>query len=108
EHQTRQKRGGGLVRGESALVGPGGEEGGGFAEVVGGGRTPASAAAAAEECQRLLEALPDEDLRQGAPGQLEGHTHEELSQRRGWSVAKVERKLKRIRHLWDRLVAEEA
>jgi DNA-directed RNA polymerase specialized sigma24 family protein len=107
QKEGRQKRGGGKVRGESALLVPGAEEGGGMAQVVGGEPTPEFACAAGEECRRLLEQLPDEALRALALGKLEGYSNAELAKRLGWSLAKVERKLARIRHIWKQLRRQE-
>src|SRR5262249_45829008 len=61
----------------------------------------------AEQCRRLLDSLDPDGLREVALAKLEGYTNEELARRLGWSVAKVGRKLKRIRHLWERLGAGE-
>src|SRR5262249_23475126 len=57
---------------------------------------PAFAAQVAEECQRLLGVLPD-DLRLLAVRKMEGHTNVEVAGLLGWSLAKVERRLRLIR-----------
>ena len=49
-----------------------------------------------EECQLLLDALPDETLQQLAIRKLEGFTNEEIGRLQGCSLATVERKLARI------------
>jgi DNA-directed RNA polymerase specialized sigma24 family protein len=56
----------------------------------------------AEECQRLLDCLPDDTLRALALGKLEGSSNAELAQRLGCSLATIGRKLDRIRHVWQR------
>jgi DNA-directed RNA polymerase specialized sigma24 family protein len=89
QHEQRQKRGGGR---ENVAIG----------DVVGREPTPAFAAEVAEECRRLLDSLPEETLRKLALGKLEGHTNPELAARLGCSLATVERKLARIRHIWKR------
>jgi DNA-directed RNA polymerase specialized sigma24 family protein len=101
QREGRKRRGGGLVRGESALLGPGDSGDGGFAEVVGDEPTPAFAAEVAEECRRLLACLPDEKLRELARGKLEGYSNAELAERLGCALATVERKLARVRHIWE-------
>jgi DNA-directed RNA polymerase specialized sigma24 family protein len=100
-HESRQKRGGGQVRGESAWLGlaPAGE-GQGIEQAVGDEPSPAFAAEVAEACRRLLAGLPD-DLRQVALWKLEGLTNEEIATRLGCVVRSVKRKLAAIRASWD-------
>jgi DNA-directed RNA polymerase specialized sigma24 family protein len=105
QHQRRQKRGGGRVRGDSALLGSQSE--GGLDGLAGEAPAPDLACAVAEECQRLLDCLPDDSLRQVALGKLEGYSNPELAQRLGCSLAAVGRKLARIRHVWERLQNEQ-
>jgi RNA polymerase sigma factor (sigma-70 family) len=100
EYNRRQKRGGGLVRGESALAGPSGC--GGLEQVLSSAPTPAFAAQAAEECRRLLDVLKDPRLRQVAELKMEGRTNQEVARAIGRSVPTVERKLARIRAAWER------
>jgi DNA-directed RNA polymerase specialized sigma24 family protein len=96
------KRGGGRVRHLSALAPPGSSAGEDFAARLGEEPSPEFAAQAAEECQRLLGQLPDPQLRQIAVWKLEGWTSEEIARNLGRSVPTVERKLRRIRELWDK------
>jgi DNA-directed RNA polymerase specialized sigma24 family protein len=100
KHQHRLKRGGGQVRGDSALLGCDNE--GGLDGLAGDGSPPDVACAMAEECQRLLDCLPDE-VRQVALGKLEGYTNPELAERLGCALATVGRKLERIRDIWEHL-----
>jgi DNA-directed RNA polymerase specialized sigma24 family protein len=93
EHERCQKRGGGAVRGESALAGS-------PDEVIGPGPTPAFAAEAAEECRRLLGLLTDPELRSVAVWKLEGYTNAEIAARLGCVTGTVERKLRVIRTVW--------
>jgi DNA-directed RNA polymerase specialized sigma24 family protein len=95
EHERRQKRGGGEVRGDSALAAVG--------DVVGDEPTPSFACEVAEQCRRLLDALGDDTLRAVAVGKLEGYTNPELAERLGCSLAAVERKLNRIRLIWQQM-----
>jgi RNA polymerase sigma factor (sigma-70 family) len=68
---------------------------------------PAFAAEVAEECRRLLAGLGDDTLRALAVNKLEGYSNAELARRLGWSLAKVERKLARIRDIWEHLRRQE-
>jgi DNA-directed RNA polymerase specialized sigma24 family protein len=102
QRERRQKRGGGLVRGDSALYDPEAEDAGGLDQMVGAEPTPAFVAQAAEECRRLLHSLGDETLRVVAVGKLEGYTNPELAERLGCSLATVERKVRLIRRIWER------
>jgi DNA-directed RNA polymerase specialized sigma24 family protein len=101
-HETRQKRGGGTVRGEEVLQI--GERLGGLDQVVGREPTPEFAAQVAEEYQRLLGLLDDDVLRSVALAKMEGHTNEEIAARLGCVPRTVERKLRVIRSLWSQEV----
>jgi RNA polymerase sigma factor (sigma-70 family) len=61
---------------------------------------PAVRAEMAEECARLLRLLADETLQSVATYKWQGYTNEEIAQLLQCSVAKVERKLARIRSIW--------
>jgi DNA-directed RNA polymerase specialized sigma24 family protein len=76
--ERRQKRGGGLVRGKSALLGPPGspEAEAGINVVMAQEPTPEFAAQVAEECRRLLDSLGDTELRSIAVCKMEGDTTE--------------------------------
>jgi RNA polymerase sigma factor (sigma-70 family) len=63
--------------------------------------TPDEAAEVADECRRLLDALPDAELRQIALWKVEGYTNEEIAARLDCVPRTVERKLSRIRLLWQ-------
>jgi DNA-directed RNA polymerase specialized sigma24 family protein len=98
--QRRAKRGGGQVRGESALHQTdtaGIEEG--LAQVVGDTPTPEFAAMVAEECARLLDCLND-DLRPIALAKMEDCTNQEIAVKLGCSLTTVERGLRFIRKIW--------
>jgi RNA polymerase sigma factor (sigma-70 family) len=95
--QTRHKRGGGKVRGESALQNRDNSTGGGgFDQVAGREPTPELAAAVNEALGRLL----DDGLRQIAVLKLEGRTNEEIASRIDRSPTTVERRLRLIRDMW--------
>ena len=100
--ESRQRRGGGRVRGESAFGGADSAgERAGLAEAIGNMPTPEFAAMMAEECQRLLERLGDPDLQALAGAKMEGYTNEEMAERFDCSVRTIERRLRLIRKKWQ-------
>ena len=73
KHDRRDKRGGGQVRGDSALAAGEGEAGAaGLDRLAGDGPTPEEAALLAEEVETLLGRLSDPAVRQVAVCKLEG------------------------------------
>jgi DNA-directed RNA polymerase specialized sigma24 family protein len=100
-HLTKQKRGGGRVRGDSVLQGRDHDGGNaGFDELLGDDATPEVEVIAAEEFQRLMDLLDDDRLRQIAQYKLDGFTNEEIGPRLGLACRSIERKLQRIRQVW--------
>jgi DNA-directed RNA polymerase specialized sigma24 family protein len=103
QHEHRQKRGGGEVRGESGLADtvdfP--EQGGGLEQIASQEPTPEMAAQLADECRRLLELLGDATLRSVAVWKMEGYTNAEIADKLGCVPVTVERKLHLIRDLWS-------
>lgn len=99
-HQTRLKRGGGAVMGQSIPLGDD-EIDEGMTRVLSSEPTPEVAAQLAEDYQRLLDKLEDETLRTIALRRLEGHSREEIAQELGASVRTVDRKLILIRLMWQ-------
>jgi DNA-directed RNA polymerase specialized sigma24 family protein len=101
-HERRQKRGGGLVRGNSGLAeqldDPEAEAG--IEQVASPEPTPEMAAQVADECRRLLELLGDATLRSLAVWKMEGYTNAEIAAKLGCVTVTVERKLQVIRSLW--------
>ena len=101
-HEGRQRRGGGRVRGDSAL---------GAAEAARAAHRPANvpdddasplvAAILAEELHRLLDLLEDPDLKALAVAKMEGYQNAEIAGRLGCSVRTVERRLRLIRKKWE-------
>ena len=78
--ETRQRRGSGHVRGESALGEPGSpDDSNALAEVIGDSPTPEFAAMMLEEYERLLARLGEADLQALASAKLEGYTNEEIA-----------------------------
>ncbi len=101
--EFRQKRGGGKLVGESALLNRTELEAGarGLELVLDREPTPEFAAQMEEEMQRLFDLLPDEELRQIAVWKVQGLTSAEIAKRIDKALATVERRLKLIRSLWS-------
>ena len=97
QHQARLKRGGGLVRGESAVQPR--AEANGLARVAGYQLAPDALACAAENRERLLARLSD-GLRRIALLKAEGYTDGEIADALSMSRATVARKLALIRRIW--------
>ncbi len=95
EAEGRQKRGGGRVH--VPLGGDGSDE----QPLPAADPGPAEAAIMAEEFQRLLQVLPDPTLRQIAVWKLEGYSNAQIGEKLDRSVPAVERKLRRIREVWQ-------
>ncbi len=100
KYHRRDKRGGGKVRGDSALLAGNGEtDTSGFDGLPGDGSTAEEAALLAEEVETLLERLNNPLLRQIAVWKLEGYTNAEIAFRQSCSTPTVERRLAIIRRL---------
>lgn len=98
----RKKRGGGKVRGESVFVDKHHDDAkAGIGDVLGDTPTPEMAALAAEECERLMNLLSDDSLRQVAQLKLEGFTNEEIAEKLQCAPRTIERKLNKIREDWQ-------
>jgi len=101
EHEQRKKRGGGQVRGESAIVDGEASTGErGIEQLIGSEPTSEFAATVAEEYQRLMECLEDDTLRTIAQSKVEGYTNKEIAQQLACSPSTVARKLWVIRTTW--------
>ncbi len=82
-------------------LGVGGSGGGeGPENLPAGESTPVFLMLAEEGCRRLLDLLGEELLRRIALWKLVGHTSDEIARKLGCSIAKVERKLAKIRAAW--------
>ena len=102
-----QKRGGGHVRGESALAGVGQSESGtprGLDQVADGALSPAEKILLDDCYHHYLGALP-EHLRDFAELYLAGLTHQEIADRLGCTERTVDRKMVLIMAHWQRLAA---
>jgi RNA polymerase sigma factor (sigma-70 family) len=96
--EARQCRGGGRVKGESALGSP--EDPATVAKIIGKAPTPEFVATMKEQCRRLLERLPDPCLQTIAVAKMQGYTNKEIAKQFGCSVRTVERQLNLIRKAW--------
>lgn len=76
-------------------------------EVLGREPEPALAAEVTEECERLLAALHDPELRQVALLRMDGHSVEEVATKMGCAPRSVKRKLQLIRGIWEREASDE-
>ncbi len=97
-----QKRGGGRVRGDSALEGSvtDGMAPIGINEIVGREPTPEFALLAAERYRQLLDALDDDLLREIAIAKMHGESNAQIAATHDLSVRSIERKLRLIRDIW--------
>jgi DNA-directed RNA polymerase specialized sigma24 family protein len=104
-HQTRQKRGGGRVLGESDLVAHGravyGEGLGGLAEILGKEPSPEDAACFTDTFNHLISSLGDPTLKHVALRRLQGHSSQEIGAELDASSRTVDRKLQLIRAIWE-------
>lgn len=94
---NRQKRGAGLIRGESGF----GELGdGGINVIVGNQTTPQFLAEVSESCAQLLDSLSDESMKKIVLLKFQGMTNGETASEMGCTRRTIERKLERIRRIW--------
>lgn len=101
-HQTRQKRGGGRVRGESVFINPEDpQRGAGIGGVLGDGGGPALEMEMAEAATRLLDSLNDDGLREIAILRMEGYLVDEIAKQLSISKRAIERRLQLIRKIWS-------
>ncbi|MEM6472074.1 MAG: ECF-type sigma factor [Planctomycetota bacterium] len=98
---TRQKRGGGAVRGESVFVDADDLRKSPGISGIAGEHAGADLSVELEEaCNLLLEQLPDEQLRQIAVMRMDGFLVDEIADRLGLSKRATERRLQLIRRTW--------
>ena len=90
---ARLKRGGGA----GADTPPGALE-----ELLGREPDPGLAAEVADECERLLAALGDPELRRVALLRMDGHSVDEVAAAVGCAPRSAKRKLQLIRAIWER------
>lgn len=100
-HQTRQKRGGGAVRGESVFMDPDeSKRSAGISSVSAEMNTADLNAELEEACETLLDQLDDVQLRQIAVMRMDGFLVDEIAERLGLSKRATERRLQLIRRIW--------
>ncbi len=101
-HERRQKRGGGKVVNEPA--GRGSDSpfpANPLEQLPSQEPTPQFAAQVAEECRRLLDLLKEAGLQPLALWKMEGYSNEEIAAKLSCNLRTVERKLRRIRTIWN-------
>jgi len=101
QFHDREKRGGGKVRGNSAIQGD--QEIPHLSDYIGHFQDPAKFVELEMTCQELLKALPDDQYRQITLMRMAGLRNQEISKEIGCSTRTVDRKLKAIRLIWDDL-----
>jgi DNA-directed RNA polymerase specialized sigma24 family protein len=99
--ERRQKRGGGRVRGESVFA-QGDTPNAGLVDFAGREPSPEFAILVGEELDRMLKRLDDESLRELVVLKLEGYANAEIAERLGCGLRTVERKLSRVRAIWEK------
>jgi DNA-directed RNA polymerase specialized sigma24 family protein len=99
-HQTRRKRGGGRVIGESAFLG-GDRATEGIADFFSRELSPQDVVLFSEDLEKRLGQLKDPTLRCVAVRKLEGCGVPEIAAELGASTRTVERKLRLIRAIWE-------
>lgn len=98
--QLAEKRGDGLVRGDSVFELTASETNKGFHTVEDPGDPHRFVDDLFGECRERIESLPDDVLRTIAVRRMEGYEVTEIAVELGLSVATIKRKLARIRDLW--------
>ena len=96
-----EKRGGGRVRGDSAMTGPSDSLAEWPAALVEEELRPDFLVAIGEQCDRLMALLPDDQLRTIARRRLEGYKNAEIAKELGVIERTIERRLSLIRSLWS-------
>jgi DNA-directed RNA polymerase specialized sigma24 family protein len=99
-HEHRQKRGGGKVRGDSALGrGKPGSGADGFDRIFANSPGPETLHILAAEFDRLLSRLGNPTLREIAEWRVQGHTVDEIAKKLNVAQRTVQRKLYLIRKI---------
>ncbi|MBT6156243.1 MAG: FHA domain-containing protein [Planctomycetaceae bacterium] len=109
QHDQRQKRGAGMVRGDSALLPLNGEDSAllGFDQLTGDDPTAEYIAMMAEETSNYLSLLEDENMQQIALWKLEGYTNQEIAEMMSLNVRTIERRLQAIRQCWSSMLEDD-
>jgi len=94
----RQKRGGKATTDDRSSV---------IEMVLGREPDPKLAVEMAEECERLLAALGEDELRRVALLRMDGHSVDEVADAMECAPRSVKRKLQLIRSIWEREASDE-
>jgi DNA-directed RNA polymerase specialized sigma24 family protein len=97
------KRGGGLVALESEIEAAGPYR---LDQLIGTAGVACFSQFMSEQCEQLIESLRDPTLEKIALWRLAGHTNEEIAAELGCTRVTVQRKLRRIREIWEAESAE--
>lgn len=100
-HDRRLKRGGGLRRIRVGRVSDDSLASLGWSRIEDTRWTPALRGGLDARCEELLELLGDESLQRVALRRLEGYSNQEIATELKVAVRSVERKLNRIRAIWE-------
>ena len=95
--RIRQKRDGGAVRGDSGFAEFGKA---GINEVNGNQQPPDVLAEVSESCSQLLDAIPDETMKQIVLLKFKGLKNGEVADYLNCSRRTIERRLERVRRIW--------
>ena len=108
-HETRKKRGGGFVQGESIFItgSQSGDPSPGIAGIESTALNPELLAQFSDEFETLMNALSDDTQRTIAILRIEGYAVAEISERVACAVRTVERKLNLIRRTWTEVLQNE-
>ena len=107
-HERRLNRGSGNVRTESGITGPNKQTPElNINSVVGAEPTPELFVMMIQQCELLIEHLPDDKLREIALLRFEGFANNEIAERLSVHERTIERKLNLIRSHWRRLLDKE-
>jgi DNA-directed RNA polymerase specialized sigma24 family protein len=100
---TAKKRGGGKVMGESVFQDASADHpGAAINQIIGREPTPEFALEVCEESERLMDLLPDDDMRKLVLLKLEGCSNKEAASQLGCGLRTIERRLGLIRNIWCR------
>jgi len=105
QRHDRLKRGGNhVIRGQTAAEDIGDDDhDNALALVLSKEPDPESAAIIQDQFQKLLDSLSDPSLRQIALWRMDGLSNAEIAQKMGCVVRTVERKIERIRLIWEEI-----
>jgi DNA-directed RNA polymerase specialized sigma24 family protein len=97
KYETRQKRGKGRKRGDSAMINEPADQRAAKAEKL---QDPAWLAEFADICRTVFDSLPNDSFRLIASLRLAGHSVKEIAEQMVVSTRTIERKLNIIRSVW--------